>query len=49
MTSKERFEELVGSERLSPLERLRFFLSLALNNQDWLDVEQFLDDLEIEE
>jgi hypothetical protein len=34
-----------GDER-SPVERLRFFLSLALKGQDWLDVESFLDDLE---
>lgn len=26
-----------------PVERLRFFLSLALSNQDWIDVEQFID------
>lgn len=26
-----------------PVERLRFFLSLALTGQDWLDVEQFID------
>ena len=29
----------------SPLERLRYFLSHALNGQDWLDVEPFLDAL----
>lgn len=28
-----------------PVERLRFFLSLALTGQNWLDVEKFLDDL----
>jgi hypothetical protein len=29
----------------TPLERLRYFLSHALNGQDWLDVEPFLDAL----
>ena len=29
----------------SPLERLRFFCSLAMNGQDWLDVEPFFDAL----
>jgi hypothetical protein len=29
----------------TPLERLRYFLSLALTGQDWLDVEPFLDAL----
>lgn len=34
----------IGDEK-SPLERLRFFLSLALKRQDWIDVEPFLDAL----
>lgn len=29
----------------SPLERLRFFCSLAMNGQDWLDAEQFFNEL----
>lgn len=29
-----------------PLEKLRFFLSLALNDQDWLDVEAFINEVE---
>lgn len=29
----------------TPLERLRFFCSLAMNGQDWLDVEPFFDAL----
>lgn len=32
----------------SPLERLRFFCSLCLNSQDWLDIEPFFDDVEKE-
>lgn len=45
-TALERFNrdpDLLANE--SPLERLRYFLSLALNGQDWLDVEPFLDAL----
>jgi hypothetical protein len=40
-TAKERFDELEPLNE-EPLERLRFFLSLALKGQDWLDVEPFL-------
>ncbi len=29
----------------TPLERLRFYCSLAMNGQDWLDSEVFFDDL----
>jgi hypothetical protein len=32
-----------GCEEHDPIERLRFFLSLALTGQDWIDVEQFID------
>lgn len=31
-----------------PLERLRFFCSLAMSGQDWLDVEPFFDDVAAE-
>lgn len=34
-----------GEIEPDPVERLRFFLSLALTGQNWLDVEKFLDDL----
>ena len=34
-----------ADEELDPIERLRFFLSLALTGQDWFDVEPFIDDL----
>lgn len=47
-TAKQRFDELFGELEESPLERLRFFCSLALNSQDWLDVEPFFDDIETE-
>jgi len=40
-----RFNECGGEEEPSPLERLRFFCSLAMNGQDWLDVEPFFDAL----
>lgn len=45
-TALERFNrdpDLLANE--TPLERLRYFLSLALSGQDWLDVEPFLDAL----
>lgn len=38
---------MAQGDELSPVERLRFFLSLALKGQDWLDVEQFIDDIEV--
>lgn len=34
-----------GEVEPDPVERLRFFLSLALTGQNWFDVEKFLDDL----
>lgn len=34
-----------GEVEPDPVERLRFFLSLSLTGQNWLDVEKFLDDL----
>jgi len=45
-TAKEQFYEFGGHEESNPLERLRFFCSLAMNNQDWLDVEPLFDDVE---
>jgi hypothetical protein len=41
-----RFYACEGDKEESPLERLRFFCSLAMNGQDWLDSEQFFDALE---
>lgn len=42
-TALVRFNECEGDKEPDPLERLRFFCSLAMNGQDWLDVEQFFD------
>ena len=44
-TAKERFDECLGWQEPDPLERLRFFCSLAMTGQDWLDVEAFFDAL----
>ncbi len=41
------FIELGGREEPDPLERLRFFCSLAMSNQDWLDVEPFFTAVEM--
>ena len=46
LTALERFKECDGHEAPNALERLRFFCSLAMTGQDWLDVEPFFDDLE---
>ena len=41
-----RYEEVMEDrEEDDPVERLRFFCSLAMNCQDWLDVEPFFDDV----
>jgi hypothetical protein len=42
----DKFKELFGELEDDPLERLRFFCSLAMNRQDWLDVEPFFDDVQ---
>lgn len=44
-SAMERFEQHEGYSVQDPVERLRFFCSLAMNEQDWLDVEQFFDTL----
>ena len=45
-TAKQQFDELMGDgAEPSALERLRFFCSLAMNGQDWLDAESLFDDL----
>ena len=36
---------MADDEESNPVERLRFFLSLALKDQDWIDVEKFIDDV----
>ena len=45
-TALQRFTECDGWEELDPIERLRFFCSCAMTGQDWLDVEQFFDEVE---
>ena len=45
-TALEQFRKCNGCEEESPLERLRFFCSLAMNDQDWLDSECFFDDID---
>ena len=44
--AKARFYEFGGGEEPDPLERLRFFCSLAMHGQDWIDVEPFFDDVQ---
>lgn len=41
----ERFLACEGDKEPDPMERLRFFCSLAMSNRDWLDVEKFFDDI----
>lgn len=43
----EKYNELMSDcTENDPLERLRFFCSLAMNSQDWLDVERFFIDMQ---
>lgn len=44
----EEYNELIEGLPETPLERLRFFCSLALQGQDWLDVEPFFNDIQDE-
>lgn len=45
-TAKQRYDKLeVDKDETSSVERLRAFCSLAMNGQDWLDVEPFFDAL----
>ncbi len=44
-TSLDKFVRIGGHVEKDPLERLRLFCSLAMNMQDWLDVESFFDDV----
>ena len=45
-TALERYNAaMTDDQEYAALERLRFFCSLAMNGQDWLDVEQFFDDV----
>lgn len=49
-TALERYNLLTDNDSSpdSNLEKLRFFCSLAMNGQDWLDSEDFFDKLENE-
>jgi hypothetical protein len=42
-TALAKFKECGGQDETDPVERLRFFCSLAMKGQDWLDVEPFFD------
>lgn len=43
-SAKQRYERMTnGNIPENDIEALRFFLSLSLNSQDWLDVEPFID------
>lgn len=44
LTARQQYDELNVVED-DPLERLRLFCSIAMNGQDWLDVEPFFDAL----
>lgn len=41
----EQYKACGGDEEQDPIERLRFFCSFAMGGQNWLDVEQFFDDI----
>ena len=41
----QRYKECGGDDESDPIERLRFYCSLAMSGQDWLDVEPFFDAL----
>jgi hypothetical protein len=48
-TSLERYNAAMEGEiEADPIERLRFFCSIALTGRDWFDVEKFFDDIEAE-
>ena len=44
--AKERYDRIMAEcEEPDPIERLRFFCSLAMTGKNWIDVEEFFDDL----
>jgi len=46
ITAKARFNRVGGHDETDPIERLRFFCSIAMSRQqDWLDVEPFFNDV----
>ena len=44
-TAKEKFTKFGGEEEQDDVERLRFFCSLSMQGQDWIDVEPFINDV----
>lgn len=42
-TAKQQYDAHGGDSESDPVERLRFFCSLAMCSQDWLDAEPFFD------
>ena len=44
-TAQQQFDDCGGSEIADPIERLRFFCCLAMDGQDWLDVEPYFNAL----
>lgn len=42
-TAKQQYDACNGNSEHDPVERLRVFCSLAMNEQDWLDAEPFFD------
>ncbi len=42
-SAKERFYAASGEQEQDPIERLRFYCSIAMSGQDWIDVEPFFD------
>lgn len=42
----QKFYDLRADEISDPLERLRFFCSLCMNQEDWIEVELFFSDIE---
>jgi hypothetical protein len=44
-TALEKFVECGGWDEENPIERLRFFCCQAMEGQDWLDLEEFIDAL----
>lgn len=45
-TAKQRYDAAMnGCNETDPIERLRFYCSLAMSGQDWIDVEPFFDAL----
>ena len=48
MSSIDKFRAAGGMEEESAIERLRFFCSIAMSDEDWIECEGFFDDLATE-